>query len=86
MDVESFRILARQFQGRIVENKYEVLSGLGFGTFGAVFLATGFDDDDVTKREEYGGGLPDVSTPFGPVTIRGCPKTGRFSMMAFGVR
>lgn len=39
MDAEAYRNLVRQYQGRIVDSKYEVLAGLGHGNFGAVFLA-----------------------------------------------
>lgn len=50
-------------------------------SFGAVFLATGFDEDDLTKRPEYGGGHPDVvtSSTFEHLLERGlrCPSDGR---------
>lgn len=49
--------------------------------FGAVFLATGFEDDGVVKLPEYGGGHPDVvtSSTFEHLLERGlaCPSDGR---------
>lgn len=50
-------------------------------SFGAVFLATGFDESDVTKLPEYGGGMDDVvtSATFEHLLERGlvCPSDGR---------
>ena len=38
MDIDAFRKLCERYRNKVIDNKYEILSGLGFGTFGAVFL------------------------------------------------
>jgi serine/threonine protein kinase len=38
MDLDSFRAAAQRARGSVIDNKYEVLAGLGYGTFGTVFL------------------------------------------------